>query len=62
MRSRILQHQADTLRRRAAQLSAPAYVEALMTWAQTILDDEKHFPQKIGTLILPHIGRHAVYS
>jgi hypothetical protein len=29
-------------------LSAPAYVEALMTWTQTILDDEKHFPQKIG--------------
>ncbi|BEJ16544.1 hypothetical protein CspHIS471_0511490 [Cutaneotrichosporon sp. HIS471] len=29
-------------------LSAPAYVEALMTWAQNIIDDEKMFPQKIG--------------
>jgi MOB kinase activator 1 len=23
-------------------------VEALMSWTQSILDDEKHFPQKIG--------------
>jgi MOB kinase activator 1 len=24
-----------------------------MTWAQTILDDEKHFPQKIGVKFPP---------
>lgn len=29
-------------------LSAPLYVEALMTWVQNQLDDEKLFPQKIG--------------
>lgn len=29
-------------------LSAPAYVEALMTWTQGILDDERVFPQRIG--------------
>lgn len=52
-----MRNQADMFRRRAAQLSAPAYVEALMTWAQTILDDEKHFPQKIGELSLPREPR-----
>jgi len=34
--------------KKPTHLSAPAYVEALMTWTQSILDDEKHFPQKIG--------------
>ncbi|KAH8080198.1 Mob1/phocein [Filobasidium floriforme] len=29
-------------------LSAPLYVEALMSWVQNQLDDEKLFPQKIG--------------
>jgi hypothetical protein len=36
-------------------LSAPLYVEALMTWVQNQLDDEKVFPQKIGTHILARI-------
>ncbi len=35
--------------KKPTHLSAPAYVEALMTWTQSILDDERHFPQKIGT-------------
>lgn len=26
-----------------------------MTWTQSILDDEKHFPQKIGTFVSSHI-------
>lgn len=34
--------------KRATALSAPAYVEALMTWTQNTLDDERLFPQKIG--------------
>ena len=34
--------------KRATALSAPAYVEALMSWTQTTLDDERYFPQKIG--------------
>lgn len=34
--------------KRATALSAPAYVEALMTWTQNTLDDERYFPQKIG--------------
>lgn len=33
-------------------LSAPLYVEALMSWVQNQLDDEKLFPQKIGELHL----------
>ena len=38
--------------KKPTHLSAPAYVEALMTWTQSILDDEKHFPQKIGALFI----------
>lgn len=34
-------------------LSAPAYVEALMTWTQGILDDDKTFPQRIGVKFPP---------
>lgn len=35
--------------RKPTALSAPLYVENLMTWIQNQLDDEKLFPQKIGT-------------
>jgi hypothetical protein len=39
-------------------LSAPLYVEALMSWVQNQLDDEKLFPQKIGESVpfisMPH--------
>ena len=38
--------------KKPTHLSAPAYVEALMTWTQSILDDERHFPQKIGTYFI----------
>lgn len=34
--------------KRPTKLSAPEYVDVLMNWAQSILDDEKVFPNKIG--------------
>ncbi|KAJ9092907.1 hypothetical protein QFC21_006619 [Naganishia friedmannii] len=34
--------------RKPTALSAPLYVENLMTWVQNQLDDDKLFPQKIG--------------
>ncbi|KAG8821324.1 Mitotic exit network component [Serendipita sp. 401] len=34
--------------KRPTKLSAPDYVDALMNWAQGILDDETIFPNKIG--------------
>jgi MOB kinase activator 1 len=38
--------------RKPTALSAPLYVENLMTWIQNQLDDEKLFPQKIGACFL----------
>lgn len=35
--------------RRPTKLPAPEYVDALMNWAQNILDDEAIFPNKIGS-------------
>lgn len=34
--------------KRPTKLPAPEYVDALMNWAQNILDDESTFPNKIG--------------
>lgn len=34
--------------KRPTKLPAPEYVDALMNWAQNILDDETIFPNKIG--------------
>lgn len=34
--------------KRPTKLPAPEYVDALMNWAQSILDDESTFPNKIG--------------
>ena len=34
--------------KRPTKLAAPEYVDALMNWAQNILDDENVFPNKIG--------------
>lgn len=42
--------------KKPTQLTAPAYVEALMTWTQSILDDERHFPQKMGKFPSFHHG------
>jgi len=44
----LCRRSADSGSKKPTHLTAPAYVEALMTWTQSILDDEKHFPQKIG--------------
>jgi MOB kinase activator 1 len=34
--------------KRPTKLPAPDYVDALMNWAQNLLDDEAIFPNKIG--------------
>lgn len=34
--------------KRPTKLAAPDYVDALMNWAQSLLDDEAIFPNKIG--------------
>jgi Mob1/phocein family len=34
--------------KRPTKLAAPDYVDALMNWAQSLLDDEAVFPNKIG--------------
>lgn len=34
--------------KRPTKLPAPEYVDALMNWAQSLLDDESIFPNKIG--------------
>ena len=34
--------------KRPTKLSAPEYVDALMNWAQSLLDNEKYFPNQIG--------------
>ena len=34
--------------KRPTKLPAPEYVDALMNWAQILLDDENTFPNKIG--------------
>lgn len=38
--------------KRPAKLPAPEYVDALMNWAQSLLDDENTFPNKIGEYML----------
>jgi MOB kinase activator 1 len=37
--------------KRPTKLPAPEYVDVLMNWAQSLLDDEAVFPNKIGTSI-----------
>ena len=34
--------------KRPTKLPAPDYVDALMNWAQALLDDEAVFPNKLG--------------
>jgi MOB kinase activator 1 len=38
--------------KRPTKLPAPEYVDALMNWTQSILDDEAVFPNTIGTFFL----------
>ena len=37
--------------KRPSKLPAPEYVDALMNWAQGILDDERIFPMQIGAFL-----------
>ena len=37
--------------KRPTKLSAPEYVDALMNWAQGLLDNEKYFPNQIGASV-----------
>ena len=37
--------------KRPTKLPAPEYVDALMNWAQGLLDNEEIFPNKIGANI-----------
>ena len=34
--------------KRPTKLSAPEYVDTLMNWAQSLLDNEEYFPNQIG--------------
>lgn len=46
--------------KRPTKLPAPEYVDALMNWAQNILDDETVFPNKIGVPVPAlHTGQHS---
>lgn len=38
--------------KRPTKLPAPEYVDALMNWAQALLDDPNMFPDKIGAFYL----------
>jgi hypothetical protein len=42
--------------KRPTKLAAPDYVDALMNWAQGLLDDEAVFPNKIGPLPVLDVG------
>jgi len=46
--------------KRPTKLPAPEYVDALMNWAQNILDDETVFPNKIGAS--PTIGSDYLFD
>lgn len=43
--------------KRPTKLAAPDYVDALMNWAQGLLDDEAVFPNKIGHFTHPSAAR-----
>ncbi|KAG6821229.1 hypothetical protein H0H93_002339 [Arthromyces matolae] len=44
--------------KRPTKLPAPEYVDALMNWAQGLLDDEAVFPNKIGVSEFVHNPDH----
>ena len=35
--------------KRPTKMSAPAYIEHLMSWVQSSIDDEQIFPSRLGT-------------
>lgn len=48
--------------KRPTKLPAPEYVDALMNWAQGILDDERVFPNQIGMPLSPHEHRTSTHT
>ena len=42
--------------KKATKLPAPEYVDALMNWAQGLLDNEELFPSEMGTFFLAYFG------
>ncbi|KAK8703172.1 hypothetical protein V6N13_021499 [Hibiscus sabdariffa] len=40
------------------EVSAPKYVEYLMDWIESQLDDESIFPQKLGKMFIGHALNH----
>lgn len=45
-------HWADSKHaKKALRVSAPKYIDYLMTWIQNHLDDESVFPSKIGMIL-----------
>jgi MOB kinase activator 1 len=55
-------HWKNESQKKPARVSAPVYVDNLMTWVQTQLDDEAIFPRKIGELALPVVPRGSLCS
>lgn len=54
-------HWADgTTVKKAIKVSAPEYVDYLMTWVQNQLDDETIFPSKIGIYLHQSTHSHCV--
>ncbi len=39
--------------KRPTKMAAPVYVEHLMAWVQANIDNEHHFPSKIGMAFSP---------
>lgn len=53
-------HWADGVNiKKPIKCSAPEYVDYLMTWVQTQLDDESIFPSKIGMAVHSHVWSRA---
>lgn len=50
-------HWKDDSLKKAARVSAPVYVDHLMTWVQSQLDNEAIFPRKIGEFTLQVMDR-----
>lgn len=42
--------------RRPTKMSAPEYIEHLMSWVQSNIDNEQMFPSRLGMFFLSHHG------
>lgn len=45
-----------TTYKKPTALPAPEYVDALMNWVQSLLDDEDVFPSRIGQLLVRRVA------